>query len=139
MWRMLGGVAVGVVVVGAVVIVLQGLGSSLYPLPEGVDPMDPADRDAFAAYVATMPVLAWLLAMVSELLGAFAGAVTGGWAARDRKGWVPGVVVALALTGSVVNWTSFAHPVWFIVGQVMGYPLVFLAARGAVRRLRPTP
>jgi len=28
----------------------------------------------------------------------------------------------------VVNWTSFPHPTWFIVGQLVGYPLALLAA-----------
>lgn len=116
----------GVLVVGLIVLVLQWVGSALHPLPAGVDPMDPGDATAFAAYLATMPFVGWALAGASELIGAFFGSLVAGRLATTRQSWFAGAIVCVALLGSISNWVSFSHPMWFIVGQLVGYPLVFL-------------
>ena len=64
---------------------LQYATSFLYPLPEGLDPFDPADADALGEHMASMPISAWLLAFASEVVGVFLGALTAGSIARDRK------------------------------------------------------
>lgn len=79
-----------------------------------------------------MPVTSWALAFSSELLGAFLGALTAGRLARHNQAAFAGGIVALALAGSINNWVSFSHPTWFIVGQLVAYPLVFF---GVVRLL----
>ena len=127
MGRKVGAVLAGVVVVGVVVMSLQWVGSLLYPLPEGLDPMDPADRGAFSDHLAGMPAASWALAFASELLGAFMGAWAAGRIAGAHRAWFAGGIVALALAASVLNWTSFSHPAWFIAGQLVGYPLILLA------------
>ncbi len=117
----------GVLVVGSVVLTLQQVSAALHPLPEGLDPMDPADAEAFTDHLETMPPSAWAMAFLSELVGAFFGGLAAGWIARDQARPFSGVVVALALVFSVLNWLGFAHPVWFVLGQLMGYPLVLMA------------
>lgn len=128
MGRKIGAVLAGALVVGVVVFLLQWIGSRLYPLPPGLDPMDPANRDAFVAHLARMPPIGWALAFGSELLGAFLGAWTAGRIAGSHRAWFAGGIVGLAVMGSFVNWIAFPHPGWFIAGQVVGYPLVMLAA-----------
>ena len=32
-----------------------------------------------------------------------------------------------------MNWLSFSHPIWFIVAQLVAYPLVFVAVSRIVR------
>ena len=62
-----------------------------------------------------------------ELLGAFLGALA---AARISADWyrVPsGLIVGLATVGSLNNWATFDHPMWFMAGQLVGYPLVLMA------------
>ena len=135
MLRKVGAVLIGAVVVLCVVAALQFVSGALFPLPEGVTPFDPADAEAFASYVSSLPATAWLIAFASELLGAFLGALTAGVMARGGRAWVPGIVVLLALGASVANWGSFPHPGWFIIGQLIGYPVVFLLALSLVRRL----
>ena len=61
MVRTIAGILAGVVVLGLVVTVLQQAGSSMYPLPPGLDPMDEGDAAAFAEHVAGIPALVWLL------------------------------------------------------------------------------
>jgi hypothetical protein len=136
MGRKIGAVVVGVLVLGLVVGVLQAIGASFRPLPEGVNPLDPADAEAFAAHLATMPAISWLFAFASELAGALLGALAAGWIAKGAARPISAIIVGLALVGSVLNWTLFAHPTWFIVGQLVGYPLVLAAAWGILGRGR---
>ncbi len=128
MVRRIGAGLLGVVTLGAVVMTLQQVAAALWPLPEGLDPFDPADADAWTTYLESMPPAAWFLAMLSEVVGAFCGAVVAGWVARDAWKNVAGVVVGLGLAFSVANWVSFRHPVWFPVGQMALYPAAYLAA-----------
>ena len=128
MGRKIGAVVAGVAVLGAVVFALQWAGGLIHPLPPGVDPMNPDDQAAFTAHLATMPFVAWALAWGSEILGAFLGALTAGRIADSQKKWFSAGMVLLAVAGSVSNWVAFPHPVWFIVGQLVAYPLAFLAA-----------
>lgn len=118
----------GVLAVGVVVLALQGVGTRLHPLPEGLDPLDPAQQERFRAYMRGLPASGWLLAFFSELLGAFVGALVAGRIASSRRIWVAGAIVGVALAGSVSNWSSFPHPTPFIVGQIVGYPIAFLLA-----------
>ncbi|MCH1571417.1 MAG: hypothetical protein L7S64_08745 [Longimicrobiales bacterium] len=137
MVRTIAGILAGVVVLGLVVTVLQQAGSSMYPLPPGLDPMDEGDAAAFAEHVAGIPALVWLLTVFSEVLGAAAGALVAGLIARDALRVVSGVVVGLATIGSVINWLAFPHPIWFIAAQLVLYPAVLvmvwavLSPRGA--------
>jgi hypothetical protein len=137
MMRKIGGVVAGMFVVFGVVTAIQLVSARLFPLPEGVSPFDPADAQAFRAYVSALPSSAWLLAFGSELLGALLGGLTAGWIARDPSLWVSGTVVALAMAASVMNWWTFPHPIWFIAGQLIGYALVFLLVLGIARRRSP--
>lgn len=132
MVRALGGILAGVAVLGVVVTVLQQFGSSMYPLPPGLDPMDPGDASAFAEHLAGIPAPVWLLALCSEVLGAAAGALVAGLISRDALRVVSGVVVGLATIGSVVNWLAFPHPMWFIVGQLVLYPVVLMSVWGVL-------
>ena len=117
-------VVAGLLVLGLVVMTLQQASAVVYPLPEGVDPFDPADAPAFDAYLEDMPALSWVLVFLSELLGAFFGGLTAGWIAWERPKLFSGIIVGLAVAGSVSNWLAFAHPVWFMAGQAVGYVVV---------------
>jgi len=127
MVRTLVGVLAGVAVLGVVVTLFQLVSSGMHPLPPGLDPMDPADAVAFAEHMAGMPALAWVIALFSEVLGAAAGALVAGVIARDALRGASGAVVGVATLGSVMNWTSFPHPTWFIVGQLVLYPVVLMS------------
>ena len=63
MVRKIGAVLLGVLTLGAVVMTLQQVSVALWPLPEGLDPFDPAQADAWSAYLESMPSAAWLLAI----------------------------------------------------------------------------
>ena len=67
-------------------------------------------------------------------IGAFLGALAAGRIAQSHRPAFAGGIVGLAVIGSIINWVSFTHPLWFIVIQLIGYPLVFLV----VARMLPT-
>lgn len=134
MWRRLGAVLAGAGMVVVVVALLQWVGSMMYPLPEGLDPFDPADAGAFAAHLSNMPLSSWVLAFGSEILGAYLGALVAAAIVRDGRLWVPGVVIASSAVASISNWRLFPHPVWFMVGQPIVYVLAFLLVRRMLRR-----
>ena len=114
---LLAGVFAGVVLVSAI----QFVNNRLYPTPEG---FDPRNAEMMRQYVATLPLAAFLIVLLSYLVG-FTAAV--GLAARlsatahQRQG-----VLVAAFFGavSVLNLRAFPHPVWFWVGNLV----VLLAA-----------
>jgi len=134
MKRTIGAALAGIISLFLVVVGIQWISSLLYPLPEGLDAFDPAQQDALAAHMATQPLPAWLLAFCSELLGAFTGGVVAALIAPPKARQLIIGFAALALMGSISNWVSFTHPMWFMAGQVLGYPLV---AFGALRVVGP--
>ncbi len=79
-----------------------------------------------------MPVSAWMLVFASEIVGVSLGALAAGSIARDRKMVFVGALIGVGLAGSIMNWVSFSHPMWFIIGQLVAYPLAFF---GIARRL----
>ncbi len=127
MARNIGAVLAGILVVFVVVAGLQYAGLMFYPPPEGLDAFDPADAEAFADYLADMPLTSWVWVFASEVLGAFLGALAAGRIAGSHRSWFAAGIVALAVAGSISNWVSFSHPTWFMVGQPVAYLLVFLA------------
>lgn len=128
MARKIAAFVLGVLTLGMTVLVLQQMSALLHPLPEGLDPMDPADAEAFRTHVSAMPTAAWVVAMLSEVVGAFAGALVAGWISRDWARGLSGAVVGLGLLGSVMNWTAFPHPAWFIGAQLVLYPVALVGA-----------
>lgn len=119
--------AAGIFVVFLVVGGLQYASSLLYPLPEGIDPFDPADAQALGEYLANRPASVWMLPFVSEVVGVFLGALAAASITRHRKAVFAGALVLVGLAGSIMNWVSFSHPMWFMIGQLIAYPLVFVA------------
>lgn len=121
MARNIGGFVVGFITFGLVVVSLQQLSSTIYPIPEGLDPFDPAQAEAFARHLEGMPMSAWLIAMLSEVVGAFCGAFMAGWIATSHERLLSGGMILMGLMGSIYNWTQFTHPIWFIVCQIVLY------------------
>ena len=125
MIRALVGVFAGLAVAMVMVYVLQGIGQQIYPLPAG---LDPAGREAFAAAVDAMPVMALVLILVSYSLGTF----TGAWVAarvgdRPFYAFLVGGIMTMAGMGNLL---AVPHPLWFtITGALVFLPSAWLASR----------
>ena len=132
------GLLIGLLVLGAVVMTLQQVAAIFHPLPPGLEPMNPDHAEAFTEHLAAMPTAAAVVGFLSAIRGAACGAVAAGRTGRRPRA-LPGVVVALALAGSIVNWTSFAHPTWFVVGQLVAYPAVLFGVVKLLEAKLPRP
>ncbi|HIG15887.1 MAG TPA: hypothetical protein EYQ31_00485 [Candidatus Handelsmanbacteria bacterium] len=125
MIRALLGVFGGLVLAMGMVYVLQGIGHQIYPPPAG---LDPKNREAFAAAVDAMPVMALGMVLIAYAVGTFAGA----WFAarvggRSFYAFLVGGVMTLAGMGNMI---TVPHPLWFTVaGTLVFLPSAWLASR----------
>ena len=98
---------------------IQAVGGKLYPPPPGLDFNDKA---AVARFAATLPLPAFLIILVSYLVGVTVGA----WLAcrisvteKRRQGVMIG---ALFVVASIMNLASLPHPAWFWVANLAIVP-----------------
>ncbi len=127
MIRALLGVFGGLALAMVMVFVLQGIGHQLYPLPAG---LDPNDRDAFAAAVAAMPIMALLLILLSYAFGTFAGA----WFAARLGGrpFYAFLIGGIMTMAGMTNLLAVPHPLWFTVAGALTFlPSAWVASRVA--------
>ena len=107
----------------------------LYPLPPGVDPMDPA---AVAAAIPSMPTMTFVLLVLGWALAAAVGAYT---AARlaTRSELTCGLTVAgVLLLATLMNLRMLPHPTWMWPAAIVLLPLFgWLAAKKGSQRGAP--
>lgn len=119
--RKLFGVIAGIGVGGALVMVIQLLNITFFPLPPGLDVNDPEALGQALADAGPLPLVGVGL---SWFVGAFVGSFMATRVAQTR-GRVPGgVVTAFFFAGALWTLTSFPHPVWF---WVVGLAAIALA------------
>ncbi len=134
MIRALLAVVAGIAAAALMIGLLESIGHTMYPPPEGLDPY--VDPEGFAAAVDQMPTGALVVVLLSWAMGTF----TGAWLAarivgRAFYGYLIGGVMLL---GGVTNVISIPHPLWFsVVGILLFLPSAYAGARlatpGAVR------
>lgn len=95
---------------------IQLISASVYPLPEG---MNPADREAMGEFIRTLPAPAMLLVLGGYLVGVCCGAWVAGRLSRTAPRRQVFMVTGLFLIASVMNLTSFPHPLWFWVANLV--------------------
>ncbi len=125
--RRIGGTFAGMTSGAIVIGVLQKLGHQIYPPPSG---LDPTDKEAMKAAIATVPVEALVLVLLSYLLGTIVGASTAGWIGRGDRAPVIATTVLLLATG-MLNLLMVPHPTWFSALC----PVVFILGGVIARRL----
>ena len=121
------GMALGILVIMGV----QMISSWLYPLPAGLDPMDPAQTEALLAYMQSLPATALWLVIVGYALGCFVA----GWFASWMSGWWPwaALVVGVIFTGfGFMNLAALPQPFWFgLVSTVTYIPFALMGGQQA--------
>jgi hypothetical protein len=110
-------VIAGMLVALVLIVVVQVIGTRVYPPP----PMNRASIESIKAAIAQVPLVSLLFVLLSYT----AGSVAGGWvvarfAPRDK------MVHAMTLAGllfclGIVNLTSLPHPTWFWVASSAVY------------------
>lgn len=107
----------GIVIAGALVWLVEMIGHSVYPPPPGLDFANP---EAMRAYIATMPIGAFLFVggawFIATLAGTFAACKIG-----DAKPMIFAIVVGgLMLIATAANLMMIPHPMWFSIAGIIG-------------------
>ncbi|HAE14452.1 MAG: hypothetical protein H6548_05015 [Chitinophagales bacterium] len=130
-WRRLLAVLAGVITGGIVIFLMETIGHTVIPPPDHVDL---SDIDSMNAYMQEAPVAVLLFVVLGWLLGC----LMGGWvAARIFKesllaSFICGTVL---LVFSIINMTSFYHPVWVWIAALAGMvPAAWYGGRLGIRR-----
>lgn len=127
MLRNIGAVVAGVVV-GMIVnmMVIQLNTTLLFPLPPGADMRDP---EQFNAYLAGLPALAFVVAMVAHLGQSFVGAVVAARLAASHPMRLALVVGGIALLGGVMALQMYEGPAWMAVELPLYLVVAWLGGR----------
>ena len=80
MKRKIFAVVLGVIAAVVLIIAIEALGHSLYPLPAGIDV---TDTEAMKAYVMTLPVAALLIVMAAWIVATLVGGLIACFIARE--------------------------------------------------------
>jgi hypothetical protein len=100
---------------------------------------DLSTPEAMAAYVASMPIGAFLSVFAGWALGAFAGGVVAALVARTKPFLFAGIIGAVVLAGAVVNMVMIPHPPWFVAGSLVALAAVTWLAGQVVQRRHTKP
>jgi hypothetical protein len=107
--RSVAGVFFGACLATGVIILVEQISGRMYPPPPG---LDYGDTEAWKAYIASLPVGAFLMILLAWGLGTFAGA----WICAKVAGRAKlahGLVLAtLLLFAGVSNMFTIPHPIW---------------------------
>lgn len=124
MGKLILGVIVGFVVGSVVMMVCHIATQPLYPPPDGLDVMDPDQREAVKAWMKTLPAGAYVVAALCHWVGCAAGAIVAMLIA-GRTSLRPAIITGVAFTiAGVINVMSVPHPGWFPFVDIPGYLLV---------------
>ena len=112
--RMFMAAAAGLIAAFLSIYVILAVGHSIFPLPAGIDPADPAG--AAQAAEAT-PVAAKTVVLVAW----FVGALIGAWAANRVAGsHIVGWGIALIIAGTgIATLATASNPVWMWAGGIL--------------------
>ena len=125
--RHAGGVIAGFIVTFVIVQIAEMGVHAMHPFPAG---MNTRDMTAVKAFVATLPVSAFLIVLAGWFIGTAAGVFTAAKIARSRvTAWVLG---ALIICLGIVNSVIIPQPVWFTAASLVLYVVAtMIGARGA--------
>ena len=117
MGRNIGAGVAGVIIAGLLVWCVETIGHLVYPMPEG---LDYTDMDAMGAYIAALPVGAFLFVVAAWAVGSLVGTMV-----ASRLGTAPAYIFAVLVGGFVllgigISVAAFPHPTWMAVAGVVG-------------------
>ena len=126
------GVVVGLAVGTVLNMGLINLNMRLHGPPEGLSWDDSAQVEAF---MASMPILGFLIVLLAHSGQAFLGSLVGTLISGRRSLLVGMVIGALTLLGCVMMLMSIPGPLWFgVLDLLLPLPAAYLAARLVMRK-----
>jgi nitrate/nitrite transporter NarK len=122
------GLAVGMAVNMALVLLNAYV---LYPMPEGTSMQDPEQLNA---YIATLPIAAFLVVLAAHLGQSFFGGWTAARLGASRPMMLAMIVGVLSLIGGCINMTTVDVPEWMYVELPLYLVVAWFAGRLEVKR-----
>lgn len=120
-------VAVGAVIAGLVVMLVQSIGHQVYGAVSEADMQDP---EAMAELVASMPAGALWFVVASYAAGSFVGGLVAAFIGRSVQLRLALMVGVLFLIAGIMNLVAIPHPLWFsIVSLLVFLPAAWLGGR----------
>ncbi len=131
MVRNIAAVVLGLVVGMAVNMALIMVSWALFPMPEGMDMNVPEQMNA---YVATLPVAAFLIIIAAHLGQSFVGAWVAARLGASHLMVLALIIGVLTLAGGVANMMMIEHPPWMYVEIPLYLIVAYAAGKLEVRR-----
>ena len=110
-------VIIGVVGGSMTVFAIQRFSSFLHPLPPDLDFFDPI---AFKEFIASLPMTALLLVILSHVLGAFLGSFFTARLAKSQKFNLGLLTTFILFIATISNFSMIPHPMWMMVVDLLG-------------------
>lgn len=107
----------GVVIAGVLVWLVEMLGHLVYPPPANLDFADP---DSMRAYIATLPIGAFLFVGGAWFIGTLCGTAAACRIGDANPAIFATIVGGLMLAGTAANLAMIPHPMWFSVLGIAG-------------------
>lgn len=121
------GIVSGVIVIGAI----EYLSHLAYAPPGTLDTNDAA---AVSAFVASLPVGAFLAVLAAYAAGTFVGGWVATRVARAGSAWYAGIIGGLVLAAAFANTVMIPHPGWFVAALPVVVPAAAFLAFGTASR-----
>lgn len=127
-------VILGLVVATLVIMSIQMISYSLYPMPEGIDP---TDTEAMRTHVQSLPPMAFLIVLLSYFMGTLIGVIVAIKVAdTHHKQLALGIATVLMILG-IINLFQITHPMWFnIICVLLFIPTALLGYQLAKPKLK---
>jgi hypothetical protein len=100
--------------------------SVLFPMPEGMSMQDPVQMNA---WIATLPVAAFIVVLLAHLGQSFFGAWVAVRLSTSRPMLLAMIIGVLSLAGGVMNMMSLEHPAWMYIELPLYLVVAWAAAR----------
>lgn len=121
----------GVVAAVLVVVLMDRVVASIYPLPAGIDLNNP---ESMRQAVAALPAAAFLLLVVGWALAAGAGSYLAARLSTHNRATHGLIVTLFVLVATVANLAAIPHPVWLWPATIILIPAAGWAATRLVAR-----
>ena len=117
MFRNIAAVIAGIVTAFVTIMLIDKIGHTIYPPPEGLDFTDP---DAVRPYLATLPIGAFLFILASSVVAAFIGTLIACYIGTANATLFGAVVGGIVLAATIANFIAIPHPLWLSLATLIG-------------------
>lgn len=116
----------GFVSASIVMVIIETIGHQLYPPPANIN-----DPEVMKAFVANMPLWAFLFIILAYFVGSIVGGLVTSLIAKENQFMATMILGAILTVLGIINLLMIAHPIWFTIvclatffaGTYLGYQL----------------